>query len=170
MGHGRSDRPAVHGVHGMSPRFAWAVLLSVTACSGRPDPPAPPRTPSVAPPTAATRAQPPSRSLPPEACSRDGYEAFVEAFVRNPGARPSLALAGAPVEKLDIAMRDYSWVLASQPDTLLDVHEQRSGDVVSVTAQPVERNDEDEVVKTLGPLRTYTFRYIDNCWKFTGSN
>lgn len=63
-------------------------------------------------------------------------------------------------------MRDYSWVLASNPDTLLDIDEHRSGDELAVSAKPVERNEDDEVVKVVGATRTYTFRYSGGCWKF----
>lgn len=150
----------------MSPRLASILLLPLAACS------APPRDAATTPASPAPRsveapaARPPSPNLPPEACSREGYEAFVEAFVRSPASRPSLSLPGAPVGKLDIAMRDYSWVLASNPDTLLDIDEHRSGDELAVSAKPVERNEDDEVVKVVGPTRTYTFRYSGGCWKF----
>lgn len=150
----------------MSFRPAWVFLLLVGACSATPQQPTASKARASMPPTNARRPESPPVALPPEACSREGYEAFVEAFVRQPKARPSLALPGAPVGKFDIAMRDYSWVLGSHPDTLVDVDEHRSGDDVSVSARPVERNEDDEVIKVLGPTRVYTFRYVDGCWKF----
>ncbi|WP_208108648.1 hypothetical protein [Cognatilysobacter terrigena] len=147
-------------------------LFLLTACSASPQgsvAPAtqtPSRAPAVPAPAPAARPAPVAVHLPSQACAREGYEAFFEAFVREPGHRAALALPGAPVADLDIAMRDYSWVLASKPDTLLDIDEHRSGDEFSVSAKPVERNEDDEVVKVLGPTRTYTFRYVNGCWKF----
>ena len=152
----------------MSYRFTSILLLALGACSASPPDSGATAGPASSPPAkaVAAAAQPPAPSLPAEACSRDAYEDFVEAFVRNPESRPSHSLPGAPVARFEIAMRDYSWVLASNPDTLLEIDERRSGDEVVVSAKPVERNEDDDVVKVLGPTRTYTFRYASGCWTF----
>jgi len=122
-----------------------------------------------APKPAQTVAEANSTGLPAWACTLEGYEAFFEVFVRQADQRAARTLPGAAIDKLDIAMRDNSWVLASKPDTLLDIDERRDGDRFTVSAKPVERDENDEVVKVLGPARTYAFRHVDGCWKFASS-
>jgi hypothetical protein len=168
VGHERRVSPQCDGERSMKLQLGWAILLALGACSPRPEPSqvAPASTVerrAEAPPT-----RPSSLKVTPEACLRDGYSAFFEAFVRNPELRTSLAFPGAPAAEIDIAMRDDSWVLASSPDTLVDVQERRAGDDLFVSVKPVERNGDDEVVRALGPTRTYTFRHEGGCWRFAG--
>lgn len=120
----------------------------------------------AAPHLAASRAAPLPRAIPARACTPEGYEDFFEFFVRNRADRPALALRGAPVAAFDVDLVDYSWVMQSSPDTALDIDEHRSGDHFVVRAQRVQRNDEDEVVRTVGSARTYGFVHRDGCWKF----
>ena len=108
--------------------------------------------------------------FPPDSCTVDGYRAFFEAFVRTPSSRPALTSASARNARFDVALRDYDWVLASDPDTSLDIRETRTGSTFSVQARPVERDDDDEIVKVLGPGRTYRFVRDARCWSFAGVN
>lgn len=155
----------------MPSRVVLLSILLLAGCSAPPNDTGSPAAPSPSPSSSSRTGgtSQPSKvavALPPEACTREGYESFFEAFVRNPGQRASLSVDGAPLDRFDIAMRDESWVQASNPDALLDIDEARAGDAFRVIAKPVERNEDDEIVKVLGPARTYGFRYTDGCWKF----
>jgi len=140
----------------------------VTACSAPPPSPAAAKR-VEAPKPAQTVAEANSTRLPAHACLLEGYEAFFEAFVREANQRAARTLPGAAIDKLDSARRDNSWVLASKPDTLLDIDEHRDGDRFTASAVPVERDENDEVVKVLGPARTYAFRHTGGCWKFASA-
>jgi hypothetical protein len=107
-------------------------------------------------------------SFPPDACTLNGYKSFFEAFVRTPSARAPLTIAAARQAHFDVALRDYNWVLASNPDASLDIAETRAGATFSVRARPVERDEDDEVVKVLGPGHTYRFVFGRRCWLFAG--
>lgn len=104
--------------------------------------------------------------MPPEACTRQGYKEFFEAFARSESDRAVLSMRDAPLARVDLAMLDYRWVLATNKDTLLDIAETAAGDTFSVRVRLVERDENDEISKVLGPTRTYGFRYVDECWKF----
>lgn len=152
----------------MTRHLFFLPLALIVACS-RPAPTGAESPSHAAPPVGPVARHAASVTLPPEACSRTGYEAFFEAFVRTPRERPGWALPGAPLADFDMAMRDYSWVLASNTETLLDIDEKRSGDAFTVRARPVKRDENDEVIKVLGPERTYRFEYAGECWKFASS-
>ncbi|GAB1596853.1 hypothetical protein PAGU2638_25320 [Lysobacter sp. PAGU 2638] len=109
-------------------------------------------------------------AFPPDSCTLDGYKSFFEAFVRTPTAREALTAIEAKNAAFDVDLRDYSWVQASQPDISLDIDETRSGSTFIVTARPVERDENDEVTRVLGPARTYRFVFSGSCWRFAGGN
>ncbi|MGY4515767.1 hypothetical protein [Lysobacter sp. HA18] len=149
----------------------YTLVLPLILAAGCTSPTSSPQ--AVVPPKVVTPAQAPIPArpgLPASACTRDGYEQFFEAFVREPERRAALALPGAPVSTFDVALRDYSWVLKSDENTSLDIDETRSGDTFEVKTQPVERDENDEVVKTLGAQRTYHFSYAGDCWKFASAD
>jgi hypothetical protein len=152
-----SSRPVVF--------FAF-VLLAACSRSSTNAVPAAASSPTVAAAMQVDDALPPA--FPPDACTLDGYRSFFEAFVRTPASRRALTLPAASAAPFDVALRDYSWVLASDPDTLLDIEETRSGPAFSVRVRPVERDENDEITKVLGPTRTYRFILGPRCWNFAG--
>ena len=152
----------------MRSRVVLMSLALLAGCSAPPSDTAGAAAPLPSSQPAISTAKPvaPAPALPPEACTRDGYESFFEAFVRSSAQRASLSVDGAPLDRFDVTMRDESWAQASNTEILLDIDEARSADSFRVIAKSVERDENDEVVKVLGPPRTYGFRYIDGCWKF----
>lgn len=108
-------------------------------------------------------------AVPPVACDPDNYVQFVNAFAQFPAQRSHFVTAGgrAQLGGFDIALVDYRW--QREPDGVaLEVEITRHGGKLDVTATPVERDEDDTPIRTLGPTRRYAFEHIDGCWRYAG--
>lgn len=122
-------------------------------------------------PSAAVGAVEPVAGMPGDACTLDGYWSFFEAFVRVPALRPAHSddAGRAALASFDIAQQDSRWVRAGDPTVALEITERREDTRFEVDATPVELDADDEIVRTLGPVRRYRFDFSNGCWRFAGT-
>lgn len=108
-------------------------------------------------------------AIPAAACAPEGYTAFVNAFAQFPPQRPRFVTGAgqAQLGEFDVALVDYHWQRPSD-GVALEVDIARHGARVEMTATPVERDTNDEPVRSLGPPRRYVFEHRDGCWRYAG--
>lgn len=107
--------------------------------------------------------------IPPVACEPGSYVQFVNAFARFASQRPRFVTdAGrAQLDGFDFALVDHRWQRESD-GVALEVEINRRGSRLDVSATPVERDAEDNPVRTLGPTRHCVFEHSGGCWRYAG--
>jgi hypothetical protein len=97
------------------------------------------------------------------------YREFVNAFAQfvPQRARFVTATGRTQLAEFDVALVDYRWQRASD-GVALELDMQRRDARLDVTATPVERDADDQPVRTLGPARRYAFEHREGCWRYAG--
>lgn len=151
--------------------------VSTTAPSARDVPPAASASPATAMASAVSATGAPTTDTPSDnlnaiplaACALDSYVEFVNAFAQFAHERPRFVTESgrAQLGDFDMALVDYRWQRQSD-GAALEVEITRSESRLDVAATPVERDDDDAPVRTLGPTRRYVFEHRDGCWRYSG--
>ena len=144
-------------------RAAVAAPAAPSTSSALPD------VPSTGKPVARTPPGDGLNEIPQAACEPGNHAEFVNAFAQFVPQRSLFATeAGrAQLGAFDVALVDYRWQRASD-GVALEVVMDRSDARLDVAATPVERDAEDNPVRTLGPTRNYVFEHRDGCWRYAG--
>ena len=111
--------------------------------------------------------------MPQGACevSEDGFDTFLEYFVRNPKLAAHFTAPSA-TQQFYLGLRDYTWVYGS-PDNefenpsavLTQTMEKTTPAKVTVRIQKGEYDADYKLVRQWGEVKSYDFAFSNGCWK-----
>ena len=136
-----------------------------------------PAAPEAARPDAATDAVSDAPAMPAEACQQTeaGGREFLNQFARSAALRKAhtAAAAQADAQHFGIALVDNRWVYAD-PALMaaeyprVELKTSFGGNTFRVDYTKARFANDDETVETYGGTASYTFEFIDGCWKLVG--
>lgn len=111
--------------------------------------------------------------MPQSACevSEDGFDTFLEYFVRNPKLASHFTAPSA-TQPFYLGLRDHTWVYGT-PDNefenpsavLTQTMNKKSTPYVNVSIQKGEYDVDYKLVRQWGDVKSYDFVFAGGCWK-----
>lgn len=110
--------------------------------------------------------------MPKGACelSEDGFDTFLEYFVRNPKLASKFTAASA-TQTFYLDLRDYTWVYGSadndfeNPSAVITQNMDKKAGKVTINIQKGEYDADYNLVRRWGPIKSYDFSFSAGCWK-----
>lgn len=110
--------------------------------------------------------------MPQGACevSEDGFDTFLEYFVRNPKLAAHFTAPSA-TQPFYLGLRDYTWVYGSadnefeNPSAVLTQTMDKKASKVSLSIQKGEYDADYKLVRRWGDVSSYDFVFSGGCWK-----